>query len=282
MPSLSNARYRLSRRLGMTAERVVFIEGGLGTQLLGLMLFELRRSLDPRVTCDVSYFAQGLFAPEETAGATQRPWELDRYGFELDQFASTPNPRIRMRLSPDDQAAVDAPYVARLARSEWAHRIPPVAETAPALARVGLAPGDQFASVHVRRGDYLKVSSRVLSLEEVLSACQRLGSLLPENVFIHSDDDFTDREKLQISSELDARHCQFLVGGDQHVSHGIMRCSDVLVTANSTFSWTAALLSTKPHATALIPQDFFGPDRLRVNRLFQATTDWALMGQATP
>lgn len=45
-----------ARCLKLTPNRTVFLEGGLGSQMMGFMLYLIRKEHDPATKCDVTYF----------------------------------------------------------------------------------------------------------------------------------------------------------------------------------------------------------------------------------
>jgi hypothetical protein len=262
---------------GLTLDDVVFLEGGLGSQLLGLMLYLQRTEADPTTRVDASYFAGGPDQPtDDAAGLTMRPWELHRYGFEVSQFGSVDR-RLRVRLSPADQGALDQRFMPLVAQRDWTRDFPIVDSALTELHGLGLSAEAVYGCVHVRRGDYLRVSSRVVGLDEALALCDRVEGLLPESLVFLSDGPFTDAERDSVATHLRGRSCIFTTGDDQHAVHGVLRMASVLVTSNSTFSWSAGLLTTRPDAVVLSPQSFFGTDNEDINRTFQSGSDWMVM-----
>jgi hypothetical protein len=274
---LGSARYRLMKATGRTLDDVVFLEGGLGSQLLGMMLYLERRDVDPATRVDASYFDAGLGVPtDDPSGLVLRPWELHRYGIAVSSLGSVSR-RLRIRLSPCDQALADKRFMALVAERDWSRTFPIVEASYSELRRHGLSTGEKFGCIHLRRGDYLKVSSRVVGINEVLALCQRVEGLLPERLVFLSDDPFTSDERQSVAAAFPARDCIFASGEDQHAVHGVMRMSSLLVTSNSTFSWSAGLLTASPDTVVLSPQSFFGPSNADINGVFQSGSDWMMM-----
>lgn len=270
----------VARLLRLTPDDTVFLEGGLGSQLMGMMIYRLRKGEDPATRCDVSYFFPEIQEPQTTAGATRWPWELHRYGMSLHDEEFVRSPRYRLRHDYLSQAALDEPYARLLAERDWNDLFPVLPEAVARANDLGLLDGSGYGAVHVRRGDYLKVSSRVVTLEESLAVATRLASLLPPRVLFLSDDEFTPEERSDVAARFPGRECVFLNEADQHIAHGLLRMAQVLVTSNSTFSWTAALLSARDGAIAVAPEHFFGSAMAPINNVFQGPASWMLISRS--
>jgi len=262
--------------LGLTLGDVVVFEGGLGSQILSMLVLLQRRENEPHVRADVSYFQHGLTVPtDDASGLTGWPWELDRYGFNLSD--SPPVHRgLRPVPSARDRARVDARFLTSAVQRDWSSVFAIQSTTFDDMGLLGLEPDVDFACIHVRRGDYLRVSARVVGVNESLGVAHRLGSLLPRKVVFLSDEAFPADVQEEIAAEMPNRECLFHSGADQHASHGLMRMASVLITSNSTFSWSAGILS-RPGAMVLSPTSFFGVGYELTNSIFQSASDWMLM-----
>ena len=127
---------------------------------------------------------------------------------------------------------------------------------------------DDFAVIHIRRGDYLNVASKVVSTEELINFINKIKKLLPENVLISSDSFLPSFEKDLFSNTfaefnlvyVDPREDPFMV-------HDLMRSSSILVASNSTFSFTAGLLA-KSGCMVFFPTNYFGQGRLSDSKSF--------------
>ena len=213
-----------------------------------------------------------------TDGPTRWPWELNRYGVDLGDPGFIRSRRYFLRRGYLKQAHIDREFAERLIAPKWNQAFPVVGDAVICAQSLGLLDGGDFACVHVRRGDYLKVSSRVVSFEESLHFVARTSLLLPRRIIFLSDQAFSDNERLSAMTLLPRHDCIFYSHDDQHVVHGIMRLSNVLITSNSTFSWTAALLASDPANLAFSPQDFFGSGMEALNAVFRRTSKWMIIG----
>lgn len=270
-------RYRVLRALGAVRQDVIHIEGGLGSQILGMIAYKVMRDQDPRTRADVSFFYPRIDAPIEnsTGLVVRRPWALDIYGIQLDDFE--PVRKIwRIHPSPEDQAQLQISALQAAAHRDWSDFFPLPKIGFSALSQLDLTTEEPFACVHVRRGDYLKVSSRIITLEEQISALKTYALRLPEKVVFLSDDAFSQADKHAVEREFANTRCHFPTDLDEHSSHSLMRMAKLLVTSNSTFSWTAGLLTVNPDAVILSPTHFFGPSHPIVNMQFQSNSEWML------
>ena len=111
---------------------------------------------------------------------------------------------------------------------------------------------DEFISLHVRRGDYLKLTDIYGTLgtnyySESLSRCAKvIGS---KKVIVFSDD-IAEAEKLLAGLEFDVYDFQFVPAGYSPIESIILmsKCS-AHILANSTFSWWGAFISDRSRIT---------------------------------
>lgn len=274
---ISQVARRLGRLAGLEPRRTVFLEGGLGSQLLGMMTFLTRSQDDSRWKCDVSYFFPEVKEVTFVGAGVRRPWELDRYGYPLHSPSFICSRRSFFRRDYESGARDEAETLAKISSLNWSSRFALPSEARKKLHQFPLGGSGQFAAIHVRRGDYLAVASRVVSIRESLAIARRAKSLLPDTVVLLSDDPFTKSDREEVLRNLPGLNCIFFEERDPHVSHGVMRLSQVLITSNSTFSWTASVMMEREDAIALAPLKFFGDRQAALNSMFQASGDWMFL-----
>jgi hypothetical protein len=86
-PSILNAHRRFLEFFHLIEENMIYLEGGLGSQILGTLEF-----VNTNKEIDISYFTN---PPSATvSGPDIWKWELDRYGIDLNFF------KARVRSSP--------------------------------------------------------------------------------------------------------------------------------------------------------------------------------------
>jgi hypothetical protein len=125
-------------------------------------------------------------------------------------------------------------------------------------------------SIHVRRGDYLKLQNRVLfggiatadyyrnAIAWVSAHAARAGKA--PKFFIFSNDIAWCEENLGLP---DACFVNVNCGNDSWKDMALMTRCKANIIANSTFSWWAAWLNSHPDKVVLCPTKFSNPDTAR-------------------
>lgn len=138
---------------------------------------------------------------------------------------------------------------------------------------------NHFGAIHIRKGDYLRVSSRVIGINENAAILTKLRTQLPKEMFVFSDTPLstTEVEALKVA----APHLNMIFLSEDDLGsgtvHDLMRISKVLITANSTFSFSAGVLASK-ETLVYSPLMFFGgQDDYLKSRIFNQTGDYFLM-----
>ena len=261
------------QRVASTSEDYVYIEGGLGSQILSLMQFKLLLEMNPRAKLDARYFY--ATASQDTK---VWQWELAEYGYPLPELEYGMRSRIRYlgRDSTTSASETNLTIWAEISRKRF-HNLFPLHESTSALMKqLNISRNEDFAAIHIRRGDYLTVSSKLVNVDEYLKIVSRFAGNFSGRVLVFSDDSFSDLDQKRIKSVCTGE-VTFITGLDQHGVHGLMRCAATLITSNSTFSLTAALLSEHKSPTLLAPTLFFSNDHKDVNLLIQQLSPWMLI-----
>lgn len=265
--------------MGIAHRNLVFIEGGLGSQILNIISFwTLQEKIgSTKAKCNLSYFRSA------TSG-THWPWELGNFNISLNSLESNENNSKFNLLKPKrdwiDKESLDSNFWQK-ARSEYSHRFKfdenATHEYFESAYKISLP--SKFGTVHVRRGDYLNVASKIITSEEYFEFFERIANIFPETVFFISDSLFSDNEKRQIIKILSSKRKIIFLDGPNHDSfkvHCLMRMSEVLVTSNSTYSFSAGLLG-KSGQKVFSPINFHsGPLSAKYNAMFQSTADFVV------
>ena len=275
---LINTHKKLLRFLNLVEKNMIYLEGGLGSQILGTLEF-----LNSNKNIDISYFTSPPFATRN--GPNIWKWELSRYGIELDFF------KDRVRDKPYKWQYALKPQVidSKLATSSE-HSYPwsiggavdlfPIDKkiTSTTLSNYGIDE-NSFGAIHIRRGDYLRVSSRVIGINENVAILSKLQTQLPKEIFVFSDTPLHTSEIEALKVAAPRLNLIFLSEDDlgSGTVHDLMRISKVLITANSTFSFSAGILASK-ETLVYSPLLFFGGqnDYLK-SRIFNQAGDYFLM-----
>jgi len=256
----------------------IFLEGGLGSQILGMMQYKILSEKLPTTDLDITYFQkrQGYSVGKTWA------WDLGEYGIPLPDKKQNLITKFHYLVRPRNNEATpeNIEIWRQIARRRF-NAIFPIHENAKQIMReLEISPGENFVAIHVRRGDYVNVSSKLIEIDEFEKITQVIPEKLQERVLVFSDDIFSEIDEEKIRSYCSG-DVTFITGGDQHAVHGLMRCSSVLIASNSTFSLTAALLSEHPHQLVFAPTHFFSDSERDVNLLIQQLSRWMLIERPT-
>jgi len=263
---------RAQRTFSIYHKTLVHIEGGLGSQILGVISFWERQERYgvAKARCDLSYFKS------QNRGELW-DWELDRYQIDLKDLQRYESGTIRniLKLKSDflSELEIDSGYWIQ-ARKKYLDRF----HFDPVLANNFKEKFTEFknvhsyGAVHIRRGDYLKVASRVIKFNEYLALLISIRKLIPKDLLIISDSPLHEKEKEELGDLFGDYHNLIFLDDpqlDPFLIHCILREADVLVTSNSTFSFSAAVLG-KSGQLAFSPVNFHsGPDAEKYNRSFR-------------
>jgi hypothetical protein len=261
--------------------KIVRIEGGLGSQLIGLIVYESKKVKDSRVRPDVSYFLNRS-SNGKSSGPTIWDWELGDYGYTLENFSSQSrfyDKYLGPYFSSHTRKVRDS--ASELAEAPWrtlAKRLPLAKGLNDFLLEHELTLQKDFAVIHIRKGDYLKVASRVFSLEESINGLARFSSFINGPIFVTSDDVLSKKELDYCKDKLGSLRL-IVVGSDidHHIVHSLMRTAAFLFTSNSTFSWTAGMLNIREAPMIISPTSFFREKDYLVNDLFRVKSSWMLI-----
>ena len=254
--------------------KTIVIDGGLGSQILGWIKYQVALETNDKteVRLDTTYFRQR----EETDFSslpTLFEWELHRYGIEIVENEDNRFSDF-FKFSYNQQAKLDKKLFELMKTKNWSNHFPVSSETAALKNRLGVV--NDYCVIHLRRGDYLTVATRVIGVSEVLKLVCKIQHLIPLDIILASDSVLESGDFEEVKSSLWQKNVQLLVGGEPHVVHGLMRESSLLITSNSTFSLSAGLTMSRG-GSVILPKDFHGPKRKRINANFDQLTDWSIL-----
>lgn len=251
-------RSGLLKFLRRTDFETIYFEGGLGSQILAYIDF-----LSSPRKVDLSYFRT---PPKQSVnGPDIWGWELSRYGIELNDFSefenSRPfNPWITRRPSSLE-------FSNRLTHNEKKRRVPDDVKNRLPIDLKNLQHVllnfdinlDRTLTVHVRRGDYERVASRLVEIDEYTGLLELLLNDNNLDILVLSDTEIPQKIKNYLIERFQQNKLKFFSNSDitTHQAHDLMRMSRILITANSTFSISAGLLSEE-NTTVYSPILFFG------------------------
>ena len=244
--------------------------------MLCWMFYKVRSEHNPKIRIDVSFFNSDLKKESNRTQPPLRPWELHNYGINLASVRANSVKYRPLFNSYEKISKENRPFFATLLDRNWSKTFPIVNGARNTLAStIGLTDQD-YCVVHLRRGDYIQFSSKIVDLSAVLKLCDSIKLLLPQTIIFVSDDPFSILERNVVQSQLHRHDIHFLDDIDQHICHGIMRMAKILVASNSTFSWTASLMSEKTNSLTFSPTTFSLPAHNVSNEIFRASSEWMI------
>jgi hypothetical protein len=269
---------KFQSKLNLIDFDTVYFEGGLGSQILSYILFSYKKERNEKVVCDLTYFKNNVVDSLRENKASLWSYKLDNYGILLTDLPGK-NKKNRVKLKPKfiplDFLSIDKDVLNKV-KSE----IKLNTENLGAyLKKHNLKVDDQYGVIHLRRGDYLFVASHLITELQVIKLISKISDFLPEKVFIASDGEINaslfdwfkvnkpNIQVVQTENEI-----------DPFVLHDLMRNSRLLVAANSTYSFSAALLSSEK-TLSFIPQIFYKEDleRAKGSSIHQFASDYAIL-----
>ena len=260
-------------KLAIIDRKTVYFEGGLGSQILAYIEYsEKNKSSNKPVFANYDYFTNTKVDFTDNTGLSIWTWRLDQYGIyqkdlkKIGKKKKLVNKYFKVRPYGNS----DIFYNFREKKSESYQKIFKInhEKVNEYISEKFKSDTDDFAVIHIRRGDYLKVASKVVSMEELIKFINKIKKLLPNNILISCDSILPSAEQDMIASTLEELNLVYVdPREDPLLVHDLMRSSSILVASNSTFSFTAGLLA-KRGCTVFFPTNYFGQGRLSDSKSF--------------
>jgi len=132
------------------------------------------------------------------------------------------------------------------------------------------APSTSMVSVHVRRGDYLKLSDHhpACTLEYYDKAMSKFDGC---KFLIFSDD------KKWCLENFNKENCEISFNSDAVEDLQLMSLCDHHIIANSSFSWWGAWLGRNKDKKVIAPKEWFGPAKNDHNTKDLYCKDWIVL-----
>jgi hypothetical protein len=272
--------YSLFKRMGIINIHVIRFDGGLGSQLLSFMQYYFLSKFNKSIKADVSFFNLPAESKLFSNDTTYRKWKLNYYGIDHKSYFLKSNVNSVfnfLKLNTDDQMINFEKFLSMDYKSiEWCKILPISSCTLLEINKIIDYNNFEYGVIHIRRGDFLQFSSYVIDDNKIEIFLNQLKNILPFKLLILSDDIFDENFKNKIVSILKNKEVLFITGGDELLMHGLMRYSNVLITSNSMFSLSAALLQKKG-GIAIIPAKFYGGKFLKYNHFINLLSDWTFL-----
>ena len=260
-------------RFKLLHENLVHIEGGLGSQIIGAIIFwNLQDQLGKeKIRCDLSYFSRGAQSKDLWN------YELGKFNIPIAEFKKFERKSKRNLLKAkrdfltEEELTVD---FWQEARSKYLNNFEYNRHNMFAYFKetAELEPDEPFTAIHIRRGDYLKVASKIITIDDYVKILDVIKNLVVGKVIIVSDSIVRDEDKSKLQSNLAKSELVFLDAPelDSFNTHCLLREAKLLVTANSTYSFSAGLLGRQGQ-TVFSPMQFHsGQGSEKYNSSFRA------------
>ena len=254
---------------------LVSFTGGLGAQLISSAIYYDLIEKGFKVAADLDYFIRDETSPVLLKnGLTHWNWQLDSFGIKKADFSVFVKKRVVYL--PDGHLKSLLAYNAflnlkiknkfkKLSFDDLAHKC---------LNEYNfILPKEPFICIHVRRGDYLNVSSYIVP-EVFFELISLKFKGIIETIIV-----FTDGELNQsFINILNNNFIKVLLFEnsclDPFTTHTIMRNSKVLICSNSQYSFTAGVLNDN---LVIMPKIWFGKELDELNQQIIKLADFVVL-----
>lgn len=248
----------MSHKIPPDPEVVITFTGGLGAQLFSAAIYFYLKGQGRAVFADLDYFKR----PGKTATVGNKGeisywnYELGEYGLPLEgfltkQFEKTFFKRKKPRVIADGADKLELAIEA-LRCSEIKKAFPIKPSVINECRKI--SGGNDYLCIHIRRGDYVNVASHLVEDMDFVNLARSISNFVP-SVIVISDSEVPDNVKESLSELFP--HNSFVIGGNLHIAHALMRQAKYLICSNSQFSLSAALLN-EVGQQVFVPTKWFG------------------------
>jgi hypothetical protein len=268
-----NKKYeKIGYYFGKYNPNLLVFDGGLGSQIMNYYQFAFLIHNNYKVELNMEYFEN---PPSEYHDFfVLRKWALDRYGISIDSIKkqahkiTTNNAKIPSNLL----AKNDKNYFKKFLDLDLSEIFPVDTLKLNEFLSKNNITSDYYA-IHIRKGDALNTASKLVTEKDVQDLSLKLFEKLPKHpILIFSDSEIDSNVKSTLITLGYDNIFLFLPGScSDFTVHDLLRNAKILVTSNSTFSLSAALLSRRSQL-AFIPIEFYsgyrdGPTNELLNKL---------------
>jgi hypothetical protein len=269
--------YSFARKFNLINSNYFRIDGGLGSQIICYLIYAQAYKKNKFIFFDISFF---LKRPDDLVFSTNtyRSWSLDNFGISLESLIVQPNLSFfdRLKLKPDDiyyghqfeKFMINYNY-------DLAVLFPNFGWEKTLLSKYLIQEGD-YSVIHIRKGDFILQASYLVNDLSYIKLLRSLNIIISNNVFIVSDEYLGASLEQQIKDVLTNSKVYFEYSATEIVTHGLMRNAKILVTSNSMFSLSAAILRDKSLLT-ITPKIFFGNSFETYNKGINSLSDWNII-----
>ena len=253
-------KYNIQIKFKLIDRNTVYFEGGLGSQILAYIHYrDISQNNKTKVFADFSYFNKIKVDTHKQNSPTLWTYKLGRYGIEISDFPLREKKNrflIKPIFLPMNFNESNRNLIKEI-KSEIKINYSGLVDY---LNQFGVTTSEEYCCIHIRKGDYIAVASYLIDTKQILNLIDKIQEFLPNKIFIVSDGE-VDSELLEYFENTfpEKKVLKPLNNEDAYLLHDLMRNSKILIAANSTFSFSAALLSSE-NTIAFIPQIFYAQD----------------------
>lgn len=240
------------------SEVFVTFTGGLGAQIFSAAIYYYLKSKGRTVYADLDYFKQpGKTATVGNKGEVSHwNYELGEYGLPLEGFSTRKFEKTFFKRNMPhviSDGAEKVELAIEALRHQDVQKVFPIRQSVAEECR-NITAGNQYLCIHIRRGDYVNAASYLVDDMDFVNLAKSLSDFV-STVVVISDSEVSGMVKESLLGLFE--HCSFVVGGNLHVAHALIRQAKYLICSNSQFSLSAALLN-EVGQQVFIPTKWFG------------------------
>jgi hypothetical protein len=224
----------------------------MGAQIISAAVYFSSKNSGHAVYADLSYFdkPESVAVVGKSGDCSHWAWQLEPFGLSPVLFDISPNLTKR-----NANILQDGPEKLQLGLSALVRpEVQKIFEIPVGVSDI--LPGkfaDGYLCMHVRRGDYVNVSSHLIADSEFIGLAKKFSGLV-NSIAVISDSQIGLGFRNALLSCF--KEVSLLDNTDAFTAHRIMRNARILICSNSQFSLVAAALN--PNALVLIPKQWFG------------------------
>ena len=240
------------------SELLVTFTGGLGAQIFSAAIYYDLKGKGYNVYADLDYFKK----PKKTATVGNKGevshwnYELGEYGLSLAGFSTKYFGRSFFKRHKP-QIISDGGLKIELAieaiRQQEVKNIFKIRYSFIEECKKNSG-GNDYLCIHIRRGDYVNVASYLIDDLDYANLAKSISNFV-DTVIVISDSEVPSKVRGALFELF--KNCTYIIGGNPHIAHTLMRQAKYLVCSNSQFSLSAALLNHVAHQVFL-PTKWFG------------------------
>ena len=244
----------------------VYFEGGLGSQIISYIIYNEKSTIQKNISvANLDYFSITLNDFTQDDGLSRWTWKLDHYGISKNKLVVDKKIKTVFKkyflVRPEFDTEIFLNFREEKA-SKYNSMFPVNTKNVKEyVQKVFQNSALDYSIIHIRRGDYLKVASNIIKTEEVVNLINKLKPILSADVLITCDSTLPKGEKEILEKSLTGHNYVYLSPNENiYLVHDLMRSAKILIASNSTFSFTAGLLSNKD-CLFFFPTKYFGDGR---------------------